>query len=258
VLDVAAMSGNHEAIEHLLGAITRHSGRISDELCAFAMHNYAVSIYPDRELSMAKLLLGQAGGKELLQRSLQQQTKAIAGVELSSLWELLMHQGCYLVSDFAPRWPGAKSQNPFHWIASQRGAEDPQGVAIAGDSDQAAWVVQIQDACRAWLRSGFDPNEQDSWGRTPLHIAVENGCAAVVQALLESGADPRQTDRSGCLPEDVARQADCADIAHMLSAMRVRHAAQETIKKIASGEAQIADVSQPGAQGRAVRGLKVR
>ncbi len=39
------------------------------------------------------------------------------------------------------------------------------------------------------LEEGFDPNEQDRYGRTPLHYAAEMGREDVAQILLENGAE---------------------------------------------------------------------
>jgi len=56
---------------------------------------------------------------------------------------------------------------------------------------------------RAKLRRG--------WGWRccyPLHVAVEVNCAETVRLLLRSGADPRQQDSAGRTPEVLAQQQD--------------------------------------------------
>ncbi|XWS27197.1 hypothetical protein CRYUN_Cryun26dG0094300 [Craigia yunnanensis] len=50
------------------------------------------------------------------------------------------------------------------------------------------------------LRRGSDPNEQDSSGRTALHIAASNGSDHCVILLLEYGVDPNIRDPEGSVP----------------------------------------------------------
>ncbi|KAJ3695232.1 hypothetical protein LUZ60_000609 [Juncus effusus] len=50
------------------------------------------------------------------------------------------------------------------------------------------------------LRRNLDPNESDSDGRTPLHIAAAKGNEQAVRYLLEFGADPNSQDSEGKVP----------------------------------------------------------
>jgi ankyrin repeat protein len=59
--------------------------------------------------------------------------------------------------------------------------------AVAGDLGNL--LVQLSD--------GADANVHDSNGATPLHLAVANGRATVVEALLCHGADPNATNAYG-------------------------------------------------------------
>ncbi|GMP94648.1 hypothetical protein CsSME_00044030 [Camellia sinensis var. sinensis] len=50
------------------------------------------------------------------------------------------------------------------------------------------------------LKRGMDPNELDSNGRTPLHIAASKGSVECVLLLLDYGADPNRKDSEGNVP----------------------------------------------------------
>ena len=61
------------------------------------------------------------------------------------------------------------------------------------------------DVVRLLLKRGVDPNIQDQYGDTPLHIAAHGGHDDVVKLLLEYGADPTVKDKDGRTPLDLAR-----------------------------------------------------
>ncbi|KAK1375854.1 Potassium channel [Heracleum sosnowskyi] len=50
------------------------------------------------------------------------------------------------------------------------------------------------------LRQGKDPDELDSTGRTPLHIAASRGSMECVSVLLDYGANPNSKDSEGNVP----------------------------------------------------------
>ncbi|KAL1826885.1 hypothetical protein ACET3Z_005297 [Daucus carota] len=53
---------------------------------------------------------------------------------------------------------------------------------------------------RKLLKQGKDPNEVDSTGRTPLHIAASKGSMECVVVLLDYGANPNSKDSEGTVP----------------------------------------------------------
>ncbi len=67
------------------------------------------------------------------------------------------------------------------------------------------------------IQAGRDVNEQDDWGRTPLHDASRYGHVEVITALLAAGADKTVKTgengewerRYGLTPHDVAKNQDC-------------------------------------------------
>lgn len=50
------------------------------------------------------------------------------------------------------------------------------------------------------LRKGNDPNQQDSYGYTPLHYCCRQGQARVVELLLRHGARPDLQTKGGATP----------------------------------------------------------
>ncbi len=62
------------------------------------------------------------------------------------------------------------------------------------------------DGVQRLVVRGADVNATDEAGRTPLHVAAEEGRDETVDALLEAGADPELTDRTGERPRDAARR----------------------------------------------------
>lgn len=60
----------------------------------------------------------------------------------------------------------------------------------------AAWFG-LRAITASLLEKGYDPNPVDTFGRTPLLYAVENGHITVVKLLIESGADTTAKDSKG-------------------------------------------------------------
>ena len=57
----------------------------------------------------------------------------------------------------------------------------------------------IKQLYKLLIAAGADVNQQDNDGRTPLHLAADNGHQAVAQALIAAGADVNQQDHEGRL-----------------------------------------------------------
>lgn len=66
-------------------------------------------------------------------------------------------------------------------------------------------------------RAGADVNATDFWGRTPLHIAVQNRFEDAIETLVELGAKADIPDSQGTTPMDLASsQVDRSPIAEHL------------------------------------------
>lgn len=72
--------------------------------------------------------------------------------------------------------------------------------------------------CSNLIVLGANPNEQDKYRETPLHIAVQTGCTNCVRLLLAHGADLELRDKMNRTPLDVAREIKAStDIIGQLS-----------------------------------------
>ena len=70
---------------------------------------------------------------------------------------------------------------------------------LAAEGDQPEMI-------RLLARHGTDLKTQDRKGRTPLHRATYQGCAAAAEALLEAGADPTVLNKRGKTAFEIARK----------------------------------------------------
>lgn len=91
------------------------------------------------------------------------------------------------------------------------------GVASCVSPLRRAIETDDVTTARKLLASGVSPNETDSRGFTPLHIAAIFGRTDVALLLLEHGADPRLTNRSSKTPSAVARERGFSRLAEILS-----------------------------------------
>jgi len=80
---------------------------------------------------------------------------------------------------------------------------DGKGLSFLLDNE--AWKGHDKTASLL-LEAGADPDEQDEYGRTPLHFAARNGHDKVVVLLLKAGADTNVKDKDGETPLHKAEQ----------------------------------------------------
>lgn len=78
-----------------------------------------------------------------------------------------------------------------------------------GAVDDLFTAAMLNDTTTAqmFLKNGAVPNVTDADGRTPLHIAAENGNTELACLLLQHGADALKTDKNHCSALSTARLA---------------------------------------------------
>jgi ankyrin repeat protein len=73
-------------------------------------------------------------------------------------------------------------------------------------------------AVQELLEAGADPNRQDRFGRSPLHLAAEGGRPEIVTLVVAAGADPRVLDKDGGSARDHASTEAVAKMLDRLGA----------------------------------------
>ncbi|AWR99173.1 ankyrin repeat domain-containing protein [Metallosphaera hakonensis] len=76
------------------------------------------------------------------------------------------------------------------------------------------------------LDSGFDPNERDGEGNTPIHLAFCNNNLEIVKILIERGADPNVPDKDGFTILHKAEYLGLSSLKEFL----IRHGARTDLK----------------------------
>jgi hypothetical protein len=66
------------------------------------------------------------------------------------------------------------------------------------------------------IENGVNVNSQNTFGRTPLHVAVESGNLNLVKLLIEKGANLDIQDRDGRTPLHMAAMSNSLDIVKLL------------------------------------------
>jgi ankyrin repeat protein len=76
-----------------------------------------------------------------------------------------------------------------------------------------ACINKNYDAAKVRLEAGADVDPQDNWGDTPLWRAVfgKNGTVKLIQLLVDHGADPTVENSSGSSPLKLAQRLQKAD-----------------------------------------------
>ena len=62
------------------------------------------------------------------------------------------------------------------------------------------------DVANMFIERGADLSAQDTWGNSPLHLALQEGHIDVAYMLIERGADVSARDNNGSTPLDLTSQ----------------------------------------------------
>jgi hypothetical protein len=88
--------------------------------------------------------------------------------------------------------------------------------AFADPIHSAVWNGDLEGV-QAELDNGVDVDEKDDlWGRTPLHIAAEEGHKEIAELLIAEGADVNAKDDRGETSLDWAEETNNKEIADLL------------------------------------------
>ncbi|XP_006896443.1 PREDICTED: protein fem-1 homolog A isoform X2 [Elephantulus edwardii] len=166
------------------------------ELFSYVLQDRAAKGGPGPQLGFADLMGVLSKGVREVERALQQPrepgdaaqfTKALAiilhllylleKVECTPEQQHLKHQTVYRLLKCAPR--GKNGFTPLHMAVDK----DTTNVGrYPVGRFPSLHVVQVLLAC------GADPDSRDFDNNTPLHIAAQNNCPAVMNALIDAGA----------------------------------------------------------------------
>jgi ankyrin repeat protein len=103
----------------------------------------------------------------------------------------------------------AKKLSPNHFEYSQR---FPKQFAML----HVAACFGLEGVMQQLIQLGHETNVKDSYGRTPLSWAAQDGCDAVVRILLENRADPNSKDKDGLSPLSWAAISGHETVAELL------------------------------------------
>ena len=101
-------------------------------------------------------------------------------------------------------------------------------VAQTGSPLHSSAIRGELDSLEMTLGLGLDINGVDDWGRTALHLAVENEWHDMTKLLLERGADPQISDKRGKRPLDLAFEGSPThNLLHQVTDPDVSHSIPE-------------------------------
>ena len=121
-----------------------------------------------------------------------------------------------------------RNDTEFHWVMRRREfakaetmvERNPRVIDNLGQHGQTALFQAIGrydlEAFEWLLAKGADVNARDRWERTPLHIAVMEGRADMVERLIREGADVNAKNYKGRTPLYFARMYNREEIVGIL------------------------------------------
>ncbi|HZI62387.1 MAG TPA: ankyrin repeat domain-containing protein [Pyrinomonadaceae bacterium] len=124
--------------------------------------------------------------------------------------------------DRTPLMHAVLAENADHKIVNmliERGADVNAEDAVRNwTALQFAAQIQRDDIVKTLLENGASVDPVDTFGNSPLWVAVMNASSNldVVRLLVQSGADPNRKNQAGVAPIDIAKQSGRNDILAVL------------------------------------------
>jgi cytohesin len=125
----------------------------------------------------------------------------------------------YLVSGVDVNAKGRFGETPLDWAIDEDRTETADLLRKHGGKhstiNMAAWSGDAKGV-KEFLAAGSDVNAKDKYGRTPLHLAAEEGHKEIVELLISKGADLNA--KGGRFGRTPLHQAATKEIAELLIA----------------------------------------
>lgn len=131
------------------------------------------------------------------------------------------------------------------WLANapDRAGDYPLHVVVPAEGKTRFDAARGRTIISVLLKTGANPNSRNAQGKTPLHLAIEEGQQDTALTLIRSGADPNIRDAEGNTPLGMAVTDGSRLMAELLvshgAAQGVANRSDETPLHIAAGAGDV-------------------